>query len=102
MSIRLVLVLSIIIPNKFIGAWRPRHFPKIGISEFAMTDEEDHHMWETDIDKMPEGSVTITDNGLTYLVSQPILALTIDCNASYPIQWNFLNAEVSQKQQANL
>lgn len=74
--------------------WKPRHFPKLGISEFAMNDEDDHHLWETDIEKMPEGAVTISENGQTYTISQPVLALTIDCNASYPVQWNFLNAEV--------
>lgn len=88
------IIIALIFINKKTEGWKPRHFPKIGISEFAMNDEEDHHLWETDMDKMPEGAVTLTENGQTYIISQPILALTIDCNASYPVQWNFLNAEV--------
>ncbi|CAL8106904.1 unnamed protein product [Orchesella dallaii] len=90
---KFLLGFTVIVLIIHVEGWRPRQFPKIGVSEFAMQDEEDHHVWETDMEKMPEGALTITDNGKTYIVTAPVLAITIECNASYPLQWNFLHAE---------
>jgi len=89
-----LLVFIFIVLIFHVKGWRPRQFPKIGISEFAMQDEEDHHVWETDMEKMRDEALTITENGKTYIITNPVLAITMECNASYPIQWNFLHAEV--------
>lgn len=72
--------------------------PEIKVEKWIANSEwdiEEHFEdWNTDFTDIPEDSVKVLDRGSTIIVSQHISGLGIVCNASYPVEWIFDQAEV--------
>lgn len=93
----------ILILNSFAESFRFYDLPEIKVEKWIASSvweleenfEQWHfEQWNSDFTDIPQDAIKIIERGATIVVSQHISGLGIVCNASYPVEWTFDQAEV--------